>query len=103
MKTTSKRTAEDPLAGDLSGFLATLKFRPTSIELEKKDTSITLRLPASLVASAKALAKRQGVRYQGLMRSFIADGVARGAWPGSPMASDGSAAPYPKAKRKKRD
>lgn len=101
MKTKAKRTLEDPLAGDLSGLLATLKFRPAVIELERKDTSITLRLPASLVASAKALAQRQGVRYQGLMRNFIAEGVARGGWPSLPSVGEGVKMSYPKPKRKK--
>jgi predicted DNA binding CopG/RHH family protein len=66
---------KDPLAGDLSGVLGTLQFKKARFSVAAKDTTITLRMPASLVDSAKALAKHKGVKYQHMMRDAIVDFV----------------------------
>ena len=70
-----KLDAKDPLAGDLSGVLGKLEFQKARFLVAAKDTTVTLRMPASLMQSAQKLAKRRGVKYQRLMRDAIVDYV----------------------------
>jgi predicted DNA binding CopG/RHH family protein len=70
---------DDPLAGDLSEFLAANrhKMRRLKLTFAPKNTMISLRLPQDLIDDAKALAKRKHVKYQALMREAIADFIVR--------------------------
>jgi predicted DNA binding CopG/RHH family protein len=45
--------------------------------LAPKDATVTLRLPKAMVDSIKAVAAREGVRYQGLMRQYIVEGLTK--------------------------
>jgi predicted DNA binding CopG/RHH family protein len=67
------KKSEDPLAGDLSELLRSAGWKKTRFIFAPKDTTVTLRLPASLVNGAKKVAKRKGVKYQAMMREAIAD------------------------------
>lgn len=71
------KRSEDPLAGDLSDFVANAKWQKVHFTFAPKDTTVTLRLPATLVDSAKKVAKRKGVKYQSMLREAIADFVVR--------------------------
>ncbi len=52
--------------------------RPTRLPNLKPSTeTISLRLPAGLLADLKALANKQDVPYQSLLKMFVADRVAR--------------------------
>jgi predicted DNA binding CopG/RHH family protein len=62
--------------------------------LKPSTETISLRLPAGLLADLKALANRQDVPYQSLLKVFLADRVAR-EW----RASRGSGARSTKAVR----
>lgn len=50
-----------------------------SPNLKPSTETISLRLPAGLLADLKALANKQDVPYQSLLKVFLADRVAR-AW-----------------------
>lgn len=71
------KRSEDPLAGDLSSLVAKASWRKVHFVLEPKDSTVTLRLPASLVSSAKKVAKRKGLKYQTMLREAIADFVVK--------------------------
>lgn len=64
---------DDPLAGDLSDVIGNAQWRKVRFIFVPKDKTLTLRMPAVMVESAKKLAKRKGVKYQALMREAIAD------------------------------
>lgn len=76
-KTPVLKKADDPLAGDMSDFITAAKLRKVHFTFSPKDTTVTLRLPATLVDSAKKVAKRKGVKYQAMLREAIADFVVR--------------------------
>lgn len=65
---------DDPLAGDLSDFIAANrhKFKRLKFVFAPKDTTVTIRMPEAMVESAKKVAKRKGVKYQALLRDAIA-------------------------------
>ena len=67
---------EDPLDRDLSGFIEHADWK-WAILRQPKDKTVTLRMESSLLESAKELAEKEGVGYQGLMREFILEGIAR--------------------------
>jgi len=46
-------------------------------ELKPSTTTISLRLPASLLEELKALANERDVPYQSLMKVFLAERIAR--------------------------
>src|SRR5262245_53835459 len=54
--------------------------------LKPPTETISLRLPAGLLADLKALANKQDVPYQSLLKMFLADRVAR-EWRASRVAS----------------
>ena len=59
--------------------------RPTRFHNLKPSTeTISLRLPAGLLADLKALANKQDVPYQSLLKVFLAERVAR-EWRSSPV------------------
>lgn len=77
-----KRRAEledDPLAGDMSVFLGKGGFKSLHFEKEPKDTTVTLRVPSSLITTAKRVAKKKHMKYQRMMREAIVEYVARAA------------------------
>ncbi len=51
--------------------------RATFPELKPSRTTISLRLPASMIAELKALANERDVPYQSLMKVFLAERIAR--------------------------
>ncbi len=64
--------------------------------LKPSTETISLRLPAGLLADLKALANRQDVPYQSLLKVFLADRVAR-EW----RASRTAGVPYSKTVTKR--
>jgi predicted DNA binding CopG/RHH family protein len=46
-------------------------------ELKPSTTTISLRLPASMIEELKALANERDVPYQSLMKVFLAERIAR--------------------------
>ena len=51
--------------------------RATFPELKPSTTTISLRLPASMLEELKALANERDVPYQSLMKVFLAERIAR--------------------------
>ena len=70
---------DDPLAGDLSGYLSTLKWQKAKFIFAPKDTTVTIRVPKSLVETAKKVAKKKGIKYHRLMRDAIVSYVMKAA------------------------
>jgi predicted DNA binding CopG/RHH family protein len=64
---------EDPLDQDLSDVLATAKFMPARFHFIAKDRTMTMRLPSSMVEALKAMAAREKMPYQALIRQYLAD------------------------------
>jgi predicted DNA binding CopG/RHH family protein len=56
---------------DLTDYINAENFIPVTFEFEKKDKTITLRLPGKLLDELKASAKKEGINYQKLIRSLI--------------------------------
>ena len=50
--------------------------RVTFPQLKPSTTTISLRLPASMLEELKALANERGVPYQSLMKVFLAERIA---------------------------
>ena len=73
MKNKKLEKIDDPLAEDWSGYIGTLKFRKASFIFAPKNTTVTLRVPEALLAVAKRVAKRKGIKYQRIMREAIID------------------------------
>jgi predicted DNA binding CopG/RHH family protein len=73
----SDREAEDFVdAADLSEYdLSGLK--PVRFEFLPKDKSISLRLPAPMIAAVRERARRQGMSCQKYIRQVLADDLAR--------------------------
>jgi predicted DNA binding CopG/RHH family protein len=70
--------------------------------LKPSTETISLRLPARLLADLKALANKQDVPYQSLLKVFLADRVAR-EWRASPSSrerSNSALQPPSRARRK---
>jgi predicted DNA binding CopG/RHH family protein len=65
------------MGSDISDYIDQNNFRPLSFEFEKKDKTITLRLPGKLLEELKASAKVEGINYQKLIRSLIESFVRR--------------------------
>ena len=70
---------DDPLDRDLSGLFDDGGQWQWAIVEAPKDSTVTLRLPSDLLKQVKAVAKKRGLRYQGLMRRFILEGTQREA------------------------
>ena len=70
----SDAEAEAFLEGDLSGLDFT-QFKPAQFEFQAKDTQINMRLPASLLAAVKAVAKTSGMPYQRFIREALEKAV----------------------------
>jgi predicted DNA binding CopG/RHH family protein len=70
---------DDPLAGDLSEYLGTLKWRRVRFVLAPKNSTVTLRIPSSLLELAKKVAKKKGIKYHRMMRDAIVDYVVKAA------------------------
>lgn len=69
----SARKDDDPLAEDRSADIATLQFQRLDLHFVPKDATMTIRLPQSVIAGAKKVAKRRKVKYQALLREAIVD------------------------------
>jgi predicted DNA binding CopG/RHH family protein len=72
-------------------------------DLRPSTETISLRLPAGLLAELKTLANKRDVPYQSLMKVFLAERVARERAGGAPAAAQGapSARPRRAARSKK--
>lgn len=82
-----------------TGYVDWSAARPARFPNLKPSTeTISLRLPAGLLADLKALANRQDVPYQSLLKVFLADRVAR-EWRASRLAGAGSDKPIQRARR----
>ena len=71
--------------------------------LKPSTETISLRLPAGLLADLKALANKQDVPYQSLLKVFLADRVAwewRAVGPRSPRSPTTPVHPATRARRK---
>jgi predicted DNA binding CopG/RHH family protein len=90
----------DPLDGDLSEIITKFDWKPARLTL-RKDKTVTLRMPGTLVDSIKAEAKKEGVGYQGLMRDLITEGLDRRQHRAL-VAGETMDISYPKAKKKRK-
>lgn len=80
MKTKLKAAeSEDPLAHEWTGYIGKLKWHKTRFTFAPKDTTVTLRIPASLIDLAKKVAKKKGIKYHRMMRDAIVDYVVKAA------------------------
>ena len=61
---------------DLSDYIVAENMVPARFEFERKTKSLTMRIPASLLAAVKARAARQGIPYQRLIRQALERVVA---------------------------
>ena len=77
IKNPSKKN--DPLARDLSDLIGKGNWRKVRFIMSPKDTTITIRVPQSLVDTAKKVAKKKGVKYHSMMRDALADYLAKAA------------------------
>ena len=68
---------DDPLAGDMTEFIQSAHFKRALFEMRPKDTTMTLRMPRSLVLTAKRVAKKRGIKYQRMIRQAIVEYVAK--------------------------
>jgi predicted DNA binding CopG/RHH family protein len=66
-------SGEDPLDQDLSEFLGTANFKTARFHFIAKDRTMTMRLPSSMVEALKAMAEREKMPYQALVRQYLAD------------------------------
>lgn len=53
------------------------QFKPARFELRKKDARVNMRLPTPLLERVKAVAEKENVPYQRLIRDLIEQGLAR--------------------------
>jgi len=72
MRKQKKSLEDDPLAEDRSEDIRGMKFQKVRFVFAPKDTTVTLRMPQSMVTSAKKVARKKGLKYQALMRDAIA-------------------------------
>lgn len=70
-KITTDKEAENILNEDLSDYLSKDNFKRTTFEFAPKDKSITIRISDPLLNSVQAVAEKQGVPYQRLIRQAI--------------------------------
>lgn len=70
-------SGDDPLDQDLSDFINDGGWQRVRFIMAPKDTTVTMRLPQAMVQAVKDVAAREGVRYQGLVRQFIAEGLVK--------------------------
>lgn len=64
--------AADLTQYDFSGF------KPMHFELKRKEATVSMRMPQSMVDALKAQAKREGMPYQRLIRSILETAISRG-------------------------
>jgi predicted DNA binding CopG/RHH family protein len=84
---------------DTTAYVEWSAARPARFPNLKPSTeTISLRLPAGLLADLKALANRQDVPYQSLLKVFLADRVAR-EWRASRVSGARSAKPAQSTRR----
>jgi predicted DNA binding CopG/RHH family protein len=62
---------KDFMKNDISDYINAENFIPVTFEFKKKDKTITLRLPSSLLDALKASAKKEGINYQKIIRNLI--------------------------------
>lgn len=70
-KITTDKQAKEILNEDLSDYLSRDNFKRTTFEFMPKDKSITIRISDSLLTSLQAIAEKQGVPYQRVIRQVI--------------------------------
>ena len=68
---------KDFIKNDISDYINAENLIPMTFEFEKKDKTITLRLPGRLLDELKTSAKKEGINYQKLIRSLIESFVRR--------------------------
>ncbi|MFV3407359.1 CopG family antitoxin [Bdellovibrio bacteriovorus] len=84
-KTSSKKqkVSIDPLDRDLSNLISESKWHALkeiyNLEIKKKDTTITLRVPADLLTELKAIATKEKTDYQKLIRKALIELVIKKA------------------------
>ncbi len=84
-KTSSKRpkAPKDPLDRDLSHLVEKGPWHSLAdiydLEIKKKDTTITLRVPADLLMELKAIATKDKTDYQKLIRKVLIELVIKRA------------------------
>ena len=70
---------DDPLAGDMSDFISKAKWIKTSFVFAANDATVTIRMPKALVAVARKVAKKRGIKYHRMMRDAIVSDVLKAA------------------------
>jgi predicted DNA binding CopG/RHH family protein len=65
------KEVKDFMKNDISDYINAENFIPLVFEFKKKDKTITLRLPSSLLDALKASAKKEGINYQKIIRNLI--------------------------------
>ncbi|UXR65345.1 BrnA antitoxin family protein [Bdellovibrio bacteriovorus] len=77
------KSQQDPLDRDLSSLIENGKWKSFAdiydLEIKKKDTTITLRVPADLLAELKKIANKDKTDYQKLIRKALIELVIKRA------------------------
>jgi predicted DNA binding CopG/RHH family protein len=78
-KRKTKSDIDDPLSGDLSGFIRNADWKNFSdyFQLIKKDKTITLRVSEDLLKKFKKLAKKKDTKYQKLVYEAMVQYIIR--------------------------
>ena len=77
-KKNSKRE-RDPLAGDLSKFIAEGNWKKVRFEFKPKNKTITLRISEELLNSIKERAEHEGLDYQKWIRNSLEESLNKSA------------------------
>jgi predicted DNA binding CopG/RHH family protein len=70
---------DDPLDRDMSDFVSKAKWRRVRFVFAPKDSTVTIRIPRTVVDLAKQVAKKKGIKYHKMMRDAIVDYVVKAA------------------------
>ena len=68
-------SGDDPLDQDFSEYIAQGYFKPARFHFVPKDRTMTMRLPTAMVDALKAVADREKMPYQALIRQYLADAL----------------------------
>lgn len=84
-KTSAKKkldlSGSDPLDQDLSEFMDHTKYKwvrfSDLFEFQPKNKTITLRMPESMLENLKAIAEKENIDYQKLIRKALSELIAK--------------------------
>ncbi len=75
----AKKRERDPLAGDLSDFIASATWTKVRFEFKPKNKTITLRISEDLLDAIKVKADSEGLDYQKWIRNSLEESLHKSA------------------------